>query len=242
MTETPTTVEWIRGAAVRIGDGSAVLAGRIFKLGAKTGRARAAGVSRWLGQGSGIVDTCLRWGLLYVAARVLLHVAPGPLHLLAGVWRAIPGAPWWACGAWLVAAYQAGGKPKQQAEPEQLTPEAVLEAVRAAVGEDRGVLLTALAKQLDQPDTKRVRQLLAAAGIPVADGVRTPAGNGPGVHVRDLPTVPSPGPEEGPAEDVGAGQTANTNANNVTVERAGEGMTIIRRQGEQRRYEVTNGR
>lgn len=95
-------------------------------------------------------------------------------------------------------------------------------ASRTAAG--TSVLLTRLAADLAaqhpdwDPSTKAVRALLAEAGIRVREGVRTPGGNGPGVHHEDAPApLPSPGaaPEAGVVANVGAGQSTNANANNV---------------------------
>lgn len=86
----------------------------------------------------------------------------------------------------------------------------------------RGVLLTKIAAALEceRPgeawSTKDVRALLAEADIRVREGVRTPAGNGPGVHREDVPPL-SPDDEAALVGDVVAGQNANTNANNTTT-------------------------
>ncbi|MBD9703394.1 hypothetical protein IHE56_15150 [Streptomyces sp. ID01-12c] len=56
------------------------------------------------------------------------------------------------------------------------------------------VLLTALRNHLKLPDTKAVKALLDEAEIPYK-AVRTPDGNGPGVHVKDIPPTPSPAPD-----------------------------------------------
>lgn len=101
------------------------------------------------------------------------------------------------------------------------------------LGTGTGVLLTGLRDQLleEYPGqgwtTKRVRPLLAEAGVRVREGVRVSGvGNGPGVHRDD---VPPPLPAATPPPPVGvvaAGQDANTNTNNVTVTRHAEGAQI----------------
>ncbi|MFJ4847554.1 hypothetical protein [Streptomyces sp. NPDC088733] len=242
----PTTAEWLRAAAGRIGDGSAVLAGRIIRLGAKAGRDRAAGVSRWLGQGSGIVDTCLRWGLLYVGGRVLLRVAPGPLHLVAGVWRAIPGAPWWACGVWLVAAYRAGGKPKPttaQAD-EDPDPDVAVDLVRQLLDNRPGVHLSAVRERLAAELPHRtwsqadVRQLLADAGVPVRHSVKVRGvGVAVGVHRADLPPLPSPATEE-VGEEVEQQVRAATATATPVIEEVGGGAGLVIKPPADRRQPV----
>ncbi|MFF2118223.1 hypothetical protein ACFVXH_12940 [Kitasatospora sp. NPDC058184] len=101
--------------------------------------------------------------------------------------------------------------------------------------DSRSVLLTALAAKLadEHPSwmasTKAVRTLLTAAGIPVRPGVRTPHGNGPGVHHEDVPALPSPSQvgEGVPAvANVGAGQSANTNTNNTDDRARREGFVM----------------
>ncbi|MEW2068410.1 hypothetical protein [Streptomyces sp. NPDC007346] len=77
-----------------------------------------------------------------------------------------------------------------------------------------GVLHTALAQHLSLPDTRALKRALDGAGIPYREGVRTPAGNGPGTHHEDIPPLPSPqSPPQGGS--VVAGQSANANANNT---------------------------
>lgn len=101
------------------------------------------------------------------------------------------------------------------------------------LGTGTGVLLTTLRDQLleEYPGqgwtTKRVRPLLAEAGIRVRDGVRVPGvGNDRGVHRDDVPPpLPSTTPPP-PVGVVAAGQDANANTNNVTVTRHAEGAQI----------------
>ncbi|MFI5629172.1 hypothetical protein ACIA8E_07290 [Streptomyces sp. NPDC051664] len=73
-----------------------------------------------------------------------------------------------------------------------------------------GVLHTALAKHLLLPSTAAVKRVLDGAGIAHRPGVRTPAGNGPGVHHHDFPPLPLS--QEGAQE---AAEPANNNANNA---------------------------
>ncbi|MGW2933958.1 hypothetical protein ACWDA7_19385 [Streptomyces sp. NPDC001156] len=81
----------------------------------------------------------------------------------------------------------------------------VAAALWAVAGEGRHVLLTELRDELGVGDTKVVRALLGEAGVRVRSGVRTVAGNGPGVHRDDLPALPLPRSAP-PESGVGAGQ------------------------------------
>ncbi|MFJ8470595.1 hypothetical protein [Kitasatospora sp. NPDC094011] len=131
------------------------------------------------------------------------------------------------------------GEPDEghQEEPEHTAPTpAQTHALAASFAADRtSVLLTQLASDLaaDHPDweasTKAVRTLLTAAGIPVRGGVRTPDGNGPGVHHEDVPPLPSPSaptPAADVVANVGAGQSANANANNTSATPGGEEFVL----------------
>ncbi|MFD0403378.1 hypothetical protein ACFVHI_35485 [Kitasatospora sp. NPDC127121] len=126
----------------------------------------------------------------------------------------------------------------QEEEPETTVPTPaethLLTASLAAGG--TSVLLTRLAIDLAashpswEPSTKAVRTLLSEAGIRVRDGVRTPDGNGPGVHHEDVPPLPSPSesaPLPGVVANVGAGQSANANANNTIEAPAQEGFITV---------------
>lgn len=107
---------------------------------------------------------------------------------------------------------------RRQDAPEDVEPEVEpvdIVPVLQRLGEGgNGVLLTALREAADLPDTKTVKALLGEAGIRVRAGVRTPAGNGPGVHADDIPT-PSPttsSPSSGRC--LCSSEAANTNTNN----------------------------
>ncbi|MFJ5070231.1 hypothetical protein ACIQC7_27860 [Kitasatospora sp. NPDC088556] len=98
------------------------------------------------------------------------------------------------------------------------------------------VLLTRMAADLGaahplwKPSTRAVRALLAEAGIPVREGVRTPDGNGPGVHHQDVPALPSPSQEKAGAPvvaNVAARQSANANANNADQAEPQKGFTTV---------------
>ncbi|BBC35266.1 hypothetical protein SGFS_065600 [Streptomyces graminofaciens] len=138
-----------------------------------------------------------------------------------------------ACAAaWMHAPKQAD-EPDDEAdeetageEPTEPDSEDVCDLVRDLIGDDRGVLLTALPGPLQAADTRAVREALARAGIRVREGVRTATGNGPGVHRDDLPPLP---PIEGgaPVGSLTCTNAANTNANNTLRVTSQAGMTII---------------
>jgi len=97
------------------------------------------------------------------------------------------------------------------------------------------VLLTRLASDLAalypgwEPSTKAVRALLAEAAVPTRPGVRTPDGNGPGVHHQDVPPLPSPtdtAPVPPVVANVGPVQAANANANNTAGPITREGFVL----------------
>jgi hypothetical protein len=87
------------------------------------------------------------------------------------------------------------------------------------------VLLTRLQQATGLPDTKAVRALLDDAGVRVRAGVRTPHGNGPGVHMADIPGAPLP--DGAPLSDgCLCSSDANANTNNVGEQRPGEGFRV----------------
>ncbi|MDX2922476.1 hypothetical protein [Streptomyces sp. NE06-03C] len=90
----------------------------------------------------------------------------------------------------------------------------VIEALHHLYQGGSGVLLTLLSEQLGTADTRALKEVLTEVGIPYRSGVRTPAGNGPGVHREDTPALPlSQG--DPPGVGVVAGQPANANTNNT---------------------------
>lgn len=142
---------------------------------------------------------------------------------------AVPGtAIAWCAAAWAVTPDPADETPEEgpEADAADPDPQDVTDLVRDLTGDDRGILLTALRQPLRAADTRAVRELLAAAGIPVRPGVRTAAGNGPGVHRDDLP-APTPPPADPSPSCVVAGEAANANTNNALRVHSQEGMTII---------------
>lgn len=140
---------------------------------------------------------------------------------------------WVALALGLLITHQAGraDATDEETEPDDAGAEPgwhdVVVALQELAGDHRGsVLLTALRDELELPGTKAVKLLLDEARVPWRAGVRTRAGNGPGVHRDDLPAL-SPASEGAPVGVVGPGQDANTNANNTLRVDRQEGLTII---------------
>ncbi|MBP0452394.1 hypothetical protein J5Y04_23025 [Kitasatospora sp. RG8] len=133
-----------------------------------------------------------------------------------------------------------GGAEEDQDEPEDTaptgpTPADVHRLVASRTVGGTSLLLTRITAELApyhpgwEPSTKAVRALLAEAGIPVREGVRTPDGNGPGVHHQDVPALPSPSaPALAPSvvANVGPGRSANANANNTDEPAGREGFVL----------------
>ncbi|RPK58101.1 hypothetical protein EES44_24525 [Streptomyces sp. ADI96-15] len=89
--------------------------------------------------------------------------------------------------------------------PSTPSREAVIQALHHLYRGGSGVLLTLLSDRLSTADTRALKGVLAEVEIPYRTGVRTPDGNGPGVHRADFPPLPSsPGAPQGAA--VVAGQ------------------------------------
>ncbi|MFE0376246.1 hypothetical protein ACFW1M_11785 [Streptomyces inhibens] len=175
------------------------------------------------------------------AARVILSGVTG--LAMWGIVTALPETAYLAIGVggclgWQRVQAWRAERGSKDAEGEDAEPVDVLAEVWKAVGDDNGALLTGLTAPLRVPDTKAVRALLAEHETPVREGVRTRAGNGPGVKREDLPPLPSP-IGEGSVGVVAAGESANTNANNTTVSTIGLAGYSVRTDTEpSRRYSV----
>lgn len=122
----------------------------------------------------------------------IVTVLPETAYVVVGILGCLG---WQRVGRWI-------GKRRDRREDEdQEEPPDVAEALRLLGQHGDHVLLTQLRKRLGVADTKAVRALLKESGIRVRSGVRTPAGNGPGVHRDDIPQAPPPrekGPVGGP--------------------------------------------
>lgn len=170
------------------------------------------------------LDGWERYGAVAFAGYVVVY---GCLHARQAAPFVLPAVVVvWCAAAWWVAPIAAGEPDDADEAPTGPDPQDVTDLVRDLIGDDTGALLTALRMPLHAADTRAVRELLAAAGIPVRAGVRTARGNGPGVHRADLPALPPPLTDPSP-DGVVAGQSANTNTNNALRVESREGMTII---------------
>lgn len=155
------------------------------------------------------------WGIV-VAFPTIAYVIVGALLCRA----------WDKARAWRAGRQDPAADGEGQAEADE-EPADVAAALRSLAGDGRHVLLTELRDAVGAPDTKAVRALLDAAGISVRPGVRTPAGNGPGVHRDDIP-APLPD-DDGPEGDrCSCRSEANTNTNNDGQQADGEGLRLQR--------------
>lgn len=101
----------------------------------------------------------------------------------------------------------------------------VVEALRRLIGDDKGVLLTRLQKDLGLPDTKAVKALLEAEGIPWKAS-RTREGNGPAVRKEAIPAASSPVAADAHGEGCCCRSGGNDNGNNTGGEGPGEGLHV----------------
>ncbi|MFB8419003.1 hypothetical protein ACFC63_26215, partial [Streptomyces albidoflavus] len=148
-----------------------------------------------------------------------------------GVVAAVPETAYVVVGVLLCLAWQRAtrwfARRRQDDEDEPAAEEApdVAAALRTLSGDGRHVLLTELQKAVGAPDTKAVRTLLKAAGIRVRSGVRTPAGNGPGIHQDDIP-APSPAESDAHSDACCCRSGNNTNANNAPEDPSQKGLRV----------------
>lgn len=189
---------------------------------------------------AGAVVTLILAGAALLVLRLIVTRFPYVAYFVAGV---IVCVGWQKARAWIVGR-RSGGDEETEEEPPD-----VGEALRKLGKGGQHVLLTGLRKELRVADTTTVRALLKAEKIRVRSGVRTPKGNGPGVHHEDIPAAP---PElNGEHADGCCCRSANnTNANNsgedpsqkgLSVEAIGEGGRLIRdpAESQQRRTSVS---
>ncbi|WP_441251475.1 hypothetical protein [Kitasatospora sp. McL0602] len=125
--------------------------------------------------------------------------------------------------------------PAEASAPTGPTPAQTHALTASLTAGGESVLLTRIASRLASshpgwtPARGAVRALLTEAGVPVREGVRTPDGNGPGVHHQDVPPLPSPAAATpgGPVvANVGPGQSANANTNNSSERITREGFVV----------------
>ncbi|MER7814066.1 hypothetical protein [Streptomyces sp. NPDC096153] len=145
----------------------------------------------------------------------IVTAAPETAYVLLGVLGTI--------GAQRTRTWATARRTPTDSDPEpDPDPADVGEHLRTLAAGGHHVLLTQLQKAAGLPDTKAVRALLAEAGIRVRDGVRTPAGNGPGVHLADVP----PPTKDAPSEGCWCRSDANANANNAEGSGPREGLRV----------------
>jgi hypothetical protein len=120
-------------------------------------------------------------GVVVLVLRVVVTVAPYSAYFVAGVLVCLG---WQRVAGWLRRRRENREEAADQEEPD------VVEALQHLGRNGDHVLLTQLRKRCGAADTKAVRKLLKAEKIRVRGGVRTPAGNGPGVHQDDIPAPP----------------------------------------------------
>ncbi len=157
------------------------------------------------------------------------------LILLGAMWAIVvvlPETAYIVTGALLTLGWQKASTWREERsvtdgqEKEQVPPPDVSEALRRLVGDDNGVLLTRLRDDLKVPNTKAVKALLDADGIPWK-AVRTRGGNGPAVHVKDIPPTPSPATD--PHGDSCCCRSGdNGNSNNAGEEDGEKGIRVQR--------------
>lgn len=160
-----------------------------------------------------------KFGRPTLAARLAAVLAPAPAE-------PSPEAP----------AEPSPGTPAEaSAEPAEQPPAApsrddLVTALHTLLRGSSGVLHTTLRDHLRYPSTRAVREALDAAHIPSRSGVRSAAGNGPGVHRQDFPPLPPPR-EGSPGSGCSRRSEAFTNNNNGG-EGPGEGLGVEGSEGE----------
>ncbi|MCX4575630.1 hypothetical protein OHB41_21040 [Streptomyces sp. NBC_01571] len=151
-----------------------------------------------------------------VAAWRIVAAFPEVAYIVVGILGAVG---WQKFTAW-----REGRDAEGQAEAE---PPDVGEALRRLIRDDKGVLLTVLRDDLKLPDTKAVKALLEAAGIPWKPS-RTREGNGPAVRREAIPPAPSPVADDSHGEGCCCRSGDNGNGNNADGEGPGEGIRVER--------------
>ena len=156
-------------------------------------------------------------GLAILALKALVTAFPYVAYYVAGLLT---------CWGWSKGRSRLARRDDDQEHEDVAVEIDIAGALRRLSGETgSSVLLTALRDHLKLPDTKAVKALLDEAGIP-HKAVRTPTGNGPGVHNADIPPAPSPAGQ--PHDERCCCRSGdNANANNATGEGAEEGFRVV---------------
>ncbi|WP_371579453.1 hypothetical protein [Streptomyces sp. NBC_01314] len=123
-------------------------------------------------------------GVALLAAWGLVAAMPDIAYVVTGILICVG---WQKARGWL------GRRGSDDQEPGEEAVDVDVAAALRELAVDIGgsVLLTALRDKLQLPDTKAVKALLDEADIPWK-AVRTPTGNGPGVHIAHIPPASSP--------------------------------------------------
>lgn len=167
-------------------------------------------------QGSRLAGGCVAVALVGGGLFALVQAVPESAYVLIGAAGTV--------GVQRARAWNARRR-EPTAEEKQAPAVDIGEHLRTLADGGQNVLLTQIQKRAELPDTKAVRALLDAAGIRVRSGVRTPAGNGPGVHHEDVPPLPSPD-SGAPSGRCLCSSGANANTNNDPASGAREGVRV----------------
>ncbi|WP_236241146.1 hypothetical protein [Streptomyces sp. CC228A] len=196
--------------------------------------------------GARIAGGCVIGTLGIGTAAWIVRTAPETAYVVVGAMLTVG---WQRAHAWHDRRRQAADdSPQAPEEPADPPAPDIAAALRNLAQEGgSGVLLTRLRDYLGAPDTKTIKALLDAAGIPTRAGVRTVHGSGPGVHRDDIPPAP-PTSDSTHADGCCCRSGANTNANNtpqadpregIRVERIGASGHIIRDPADTTRHHTT---
>jgi hypothetical protein len=166
-------------------------------------------------------------GVAVLVLRVVVTVAPYTAYFVTGVLACLG---WQRSAGWLRRRREDREEAEDEEEPD------VVEALQHLGRNGDHVLLTQLRKRCGASDTKAVRRLLKAEKIRVRGGVRTPAGNGPGVHQDDIPAPP---PAEAAPSESGCScrsATTPTPTTGLTVEAIGLAGMVVKDGSEAARH------
>ncbi|MFF5029234.1 hypothetical protein ACFY2J_34125 [Streptomyces collinus] len=180
-------------------------------------------------QGSGRGSLVVLMVVALVAAWRVIVAFPYVAYFVAGVLATV--------GLQTARARWGKGRQDDDGHDDEAEQPDVGETLRRLVGDDKGVLLTALRDDLKLPDTKHVKALLKAAGIPWK-AVRTREGNGPAVHREAIPPAPSPLAADTHGDGCCCRSDENSNSNNSGGEGPEKGIRVERIDGGIRIYDL----
>ncbi|MDX3294633.1 hypothetical protein PV569_13045 [Streptomyces scabiei] len=166
---------------------------------------------------AGAVVVLVLTGLAILALKAIITAFPYVAYYVAGL---LTSWGWQRARTWLNRRGDDVQEPGDEHGPD------ALDAVIALHALSRGnsVLLTALRDELELPDTKTVKALLDEADVPYK-AVRTPTGNGPGVHKDDIPPMVSPA-DDSHDERCCCRSDDNDNADNATGDAPQKGTRV----------------